>query len=131
MIRWLFFATTLGFSLLVGTPRAEADRPYVVGGSDDPNLQTQQDAEDSLLRVELLRQHRYDERYSASAVVVSPDGQEVAGIGRLSQHGARAWSVGSGKHRRLPKADFTPRQLAYDFAMKRVAFDSRAMKEAV
>lgn len=101
---------------------ASAEDPYVVGGDDDPNKRSSTKGDGpALLPLSLLRVHRYDERYATTSVAVSPDGLEVAAVGRLSQQGPRAWSVSDGRRRRLPPVDQPVRELAYDFEMTRLA----------
>ena len=115
----------MGWALSFLVQDARAERPYVIGGKNDPALQSNRDGSEDRgkldLRVELLRSHRYDPRYAPSRVNVAPGGQALAAIGRLSQSGPVAWSLGSGQRLQLPRVQGSPRQLAFDYGMRRLA----------
>jgi dipeptidyl aminopeptidase/acylaminoacyl peptidase len=123
MSRSVQFLAVLGCALSLFAHDAFAERPYIVGGKNDPAQRSTQDEDkgEQLLRVELLRSYRYDPRYAAARVNVAPGGQAVSALGRLSQSGPVAWDLGSGQRRQLPRIERTARQLAFDFEMTRLA----------
>ena len=123
MIRRFQYMAVLGCALSFFAHNALAERPYIVGGKNDPAQRSTQDEDkgELQLRVELLRSYRYDPRYAAARVNVAPGGQAVSALGRLSQSGPVAWDLGSGQRRQLPRTERTARQLAFDFEMRRLA----------
>jgi hypothetical protein len=109
-------------ALLVPVGLLAGDTPYVVGSEDDPErVEDRSHLGPELVRITLIRTHRYSERFSVESVAVSADGREIAALSRVSREGPKSWDFATGRPLELPPMPGNATVLAYSGDMRSIA----------